>query len=213
MKATYLTVKKRGIHELEIKKSRFICLLTRVTTEDEAKEIIQAIKKEHWKASHNCSAYVIGERNEIQRSSDDGEPAGTAGVPMLEILKRRELINTLAVVTRYFGGTELGKGGLIRAYGGVVNEALDVIGIVQGKLQQEVKLTIDYALHGKLENFLTTSEFSLANTEFTDTVTVTCMIDEQLVETFTTEITNLLSGQVVINLGDVAYFESDYLPE
>lgn len=212
MKTTYLTVKKSGSHEIEIKKSRFICFIARVTSENEAKKMIDAIKKEHWKATHNCVAYVIGERNDIQRSSDDGEPAGTAGIPMLEILKKRELINTLAVVTRYFGGTELGKGGLIRAYGGVVNEALDVVGIVQGKLQQEVKLTIDYALHGKLENFLTTSEFSLAHTEFTDAVTVTCLIDEHQVDFFTTEITNLLSAQVVITLGDVAYFESDYLP-
>lgn len=213
MNRTYLTVKEQGLHELEVKKSRFICFLARVNNEEEAKAIIQTIKKEHWKASHNCSAYLIGERNEIQRSSDDGEPAGTAGLPMLEILKKRELINTLAVVTRYFGGTELGKGGLIRAYGGVVNEALSVIGIVQGKPQQEVKITVAYSLHGKLETFLANSNFTLVSTAFTDVVTVTCMIDEHLVKTFTEEITNILSGQGMIVLGELAYFENDYVLE
>ena len=113
---SYQTIKEDGQSEIEIKKSRFICSLKRVTSEEEAKDFIQAIKKEHWKANHHCSAFVIGEKNEIQRSSDDGEPSGTAGIPMLEVLKKNELINVIAVVTRYFGGTKLGTGGLIRAY-------------------------------------------------------------------------------------------------
>lgn len=99
---TYRTIQKDGQAELEIKKSRFICTLKRVYTEAEAKEFIQQLKKEHWKANHNCSAFVIGEKNEIQRSNDDGEPSGTAGNPMLEVLKKQELINVCAVVTRYF---------------------------------------------------------------------------------------------------------------
>lgn len=112
----YRTIKENGQSEIEIKKSRFICSLKRIESEEEAKNFIQEIKKEHWKANHNCSAFVIGEKNEIQRSSDDGEPSGTAGVPMLEVLKKNQLINVAAVVTRYFGGTKLGTGGLIRAY-------------------------------------------------------------------------------------------------
>ena len=210
MLTSYLTVKKRGQHEIEIKKSRFICTLAPVTSEEEAKALILEIKKEHWKASHNCSAFVIGETNEIQRSSDDGEPAGTAGVPMLEILKKRQLINTVAIVTRYFGGTELGKGGLIRAYGGVVAEALTAVGIVQGSLQQEVILEIDYPNHGKLENFMTSANYDLKETIFTDKVTLICMIDEAQVEAFQLEVTDQLSGQVSITLGEKAYFEKDY---
>lgn len=213
MLSRYLTVKETGQHEIEIKKSRFICTLARVESEDEAKQIIQEIKKEHWKASHNCSAFVIGERNEIQRSSDDGEPAGTAGIPMLETLKKRQLINTLAVVTRYFGGTELGKGGLIRAYGGVVAEALDVIGVVEGRLQQEVNVRIDYPNHGKLENFMAQSPYDVKQTDFSEVVEVTCMVDEDAVPTFEAEITDLLNGQGIITLGETSYFEKDYHKE
>lgn len=213
MKSRYLTVKESGQHEIEIKKSRFICHLARVTDEEDAKEFIQTIKKEHWKATHNCSAFVIDDRSEIQRSNDDGEPAGTAGLPMLEVLKKRDLINTIAVVTRYFGGTELGKGGLIRAYGGVVAEALDEIGVVEGKLQQEVSVTIDYANHGKLENFLANSPYDLKDTEFTDVVKVICMVDEAKVASFNEEVTNVLSGQGTLELGDMSYFEKDYQRE
>ena len=104
----YRTIKEDNQHEVEIKKSRFICFLKRIETEEEAKAFIQQIKKEHWKANHNCSAFVLGDHHEIQRSSDDGEPSGTAGVPMLEVLKKNDLINVCAVVTRYFGGTKLG---------------------------------------------------------------------------------------------------------
>lgn len=209
MLTRYLTVKETGQHEIEIKKSRFICTLARVEKEEDAKRLIQEIKKEHWKASHNCSAFVIGERNEIQRSSDDGEPAGTAGLPMLERLKKRQLINTLAVVTRYFGGTELGKGGLIRAYGGVVAEALDVIGVVEGRLQQEIIVKIDYNNHGKLENFIEQSPYGIKQTEFTDKVTVIYMVDDEAVEQFENEITNILKGQCTITQGKKAYFETD----
>lgn len=213
MLSRYLTVKKTGQHEIEIKKSRFICTLTRVETEDLAKQFVQNIKKEHWKASHNCSAFVIGDRYEIQRSNDDGEPAGTAGLPMLEVLKKRNLINTLAVVTRYFGGTELGKGGLIRAYGGVVSEALDIIGIAEGRLQQEVFVNIDYSNHGKLENFMEQSSYGIKETLFTDVVNVICMVDDDQVEAFQQEITNILNGQVTLTLGEKNYFETDYIPK
>lgn len=149
MLESYITVKQDDFSEIEIKKSRFICSVKRVTSEEEAKAFIAAIKKEHWKANHNCSAFVIGEKNDIQRSSDDGEPSGTAGVPMLEVLKKKELINVVAVVTRYFGGIKLGTGGLIRAYSHALSHTLDEIGLVIGKLQQELLITIAYPLLGK----------------------------------------------------------------
>lgn len=127
----YRTIKEDNQHEVEIKKSRFICFLKRIETEEEAKAFIQQIKKEHWKANHNCSAFVLGDHHEIQRSSDDGEPSGTAGVPMLEVLKKNDLINVCAVVTRYFGGTKLGAGGLIRAYSGSVAQAIVHTGLLR----------------------------------------------------------------------------------
>ena len=120
----YKTISQEGQEEIIIKGSRFICSLKRVTDEEEAKAFIQGVKKEHWKATHNCSAYLIGDTNHIQRAHDDGEPSGTAGVPMLEVLKKNDLRYVAAVVTRYFGGTKLGAGGLIRAYGKSVSSAL-----------------------------------------------------------------------------------------
>lgn len=202
---TYLTIKEDGQAELEIKKSRFICSLKRIESEEEAKEFIQKIKKEHWKANHNCSAFVLGEQNEIQRSSDDGEPSGTAGVPMLEVLKKNELMNVAAVVTRYFGGTKLGAGGLIRAYSGAVANALHEIGIVQGILQQEVFTTIDYSLLGKLQHYLEQKNLQVKDTQFLENVTLCVMVEE--VHVFQDEVTDLLNGQVTFFKGTSSYIE------
>lgn len=205
----YYTIKQDGTYEIEIKKSRFICSLYRIKDEDHAKEIIAAVKKEHWKANHNCSAYCLGERQEIQRSSDDGEPSGTAGVPMLEVLKVKELKDVLAVVTRYFGGTKLGAGGLIRAYSSSVSESLEHIGIVKGMLQQEIIITTDYPNHGKLEYFLQQENITLLDTQFTDKVMLTIMIDEEETTEVQAKIVNLLSNQCDISIGDVRYIEKD----
>ncbi|MHC5374960.1 YigZ family protein [Enterococcus sp. LJL120] len=208
MLANYLTIKADGVVETEVKKSRFLCGLKRVTSEEEAKEFILQIKKEHWKANHNCSAFVIGEQSEIQRSSDDGEPSGTAGVPMLEVLKKNQLINVVAVVTRYFGGTKLGAGGLIRAYAGSVSAALKEIGIVQGRLQQEIFVNIEYPILGKLQNFLETQGIYVSDTLFTERVQVVCMVDEVEKEVFQEQVVDLLSGQVSFALGTSRYVET-----
>ncbi|WHA08444.1 YigZ family protein [Enterococcus montenegrensis] len=203
----YLTIQKDGVAEIEIKKSRFICSLKRVETEDEAKLFIQRVKKEHWKATHNCSAFVVGDKSEIKRSNDDGEPSGTAGIPMLEVLVKKDLINVAAVVTRYFGGTKLGAGGLIRAYSHAVSHGIDEIGIVEGKLQQEVSLTIAYPLLGKLQNYLENNQLAIKETLFTDEVVVVCSIDEESVAAFEASITELLSGQVQFFYGQKTYNE------
>ena len=192
MLQNYRTIKEDNQHEIEIKKSRFICFLKRIESEDEAKNFIQQIKKEHWKANHNCSAFVLGEHNEIQRSSDDGEPSGTAGVPMLEVLKKNNLINVCAVVTRYFGGTKLGAGGLIRAYSGAVAQAIASTGIVEGRLQQEVFVQLDYPNWGRMENFIANEQVAVKDTQFTDQVIVTCMVDENQIESFESKVSNLL---------------------
>lgn len=203
----YLTIQKDGVAEIEIKKSRFICSLKRVETEDEAKLFIQRVKKEHWKATHNCSAFVVGDKSEIKRSNDDSEPSGTAGIPMLEVLVKKDLINVAAVVTRYFGGTKLGAGGLIRAYSHAVSHGIDEIGIVEGKLQQEVSLTIAYPLLGKLQNYLENNQLAIKETLFTDEVVVVCSIDEESISAFEASITELLSGQVQFFYGQKTYNE------
>ena len=203
----YRTIKEDNQHEVEIKKSRFICFLKRIETEEEAKAFIQQIKKEHWKANHNCSAFVLGDHHEIQRSSDDGEPSGTAGVPMLEVMKKNDLINVCAVVTRYFGGTKLGAGGLIRAYSGSVAQAIVHTGIVEGRLQQEVFVQLDYSNWGKMENFIASENLAVKDTQFTDRVVVICMVDENQVADFEAQVTDLLNGQVSFTTGEVTYHE------
>ncbi|AII40324.1 MULTISPECIES: YigZ family protein [Enterococcus] len=203
----YRTIKENGQSEIEIKKSRFVCSLKRIESEEEAKNFIQEIKKEHWKANHNCSAFVIGEKNEIQRSSDDGEPSGTAGVPMLEVLKKNQLINVVAVVTRYFGGTKLGTGGLIRAYTHAVSQALSDIGIVEGTLQQEISIVITYPQLGKLQNYLELQHFFIKEIQYTDQVIVICAVDEKNADSFKESIIELLNGQVQFEEGPVSYHE------
>lgn len=207
MLQNYRTIKEDNQHEIEIKKSRFICFLKRIESEEEAKNFIQQIKKEHWKANHNCSAFILGDRNDIQRSSDDGEPSGTAGVPMLEVLKKNDLINVCAIVTRYFGGTKLGAGGLIRAYSGAVAQAIAVTGIVEGRLQQEVFVHLEYPNWGKMENFITNEQLAVKDTQFTDQVVVTCMVDENQIANFEAQVTDLLNGQVTFKTGAVTYHE------
>lgn len=206
MRDSYKTIRCDGQAESEIKKSRFITSLKRVYSEEEAKTFIAGLKKEHWEANHNCSAYVIGDNSEIQRSSDDGEPSGTAGVPMLEVLKKNDLINVCVVVTRYFGGTKLGAGGLIRAYSHAVSHGLQEVGLVIGKLQQEISLTIDYSLLGKLQNFLENDWFT-KDTVFAEKVTVLCLVDEDQTDSFEAAVIDLLNGQVTIAKGTTSYQE------
>ncbi|UMP01142.1 YigZ family protein [Amycolatopsis sp. EV170708-02-1] len=164
----YLTVAGTGVHEIEIRRSRFLCALAPVTSEDAAREVIAARKKADPAARHHCHAFVLGADGRTQRSSDDGEPAGTAGTPMLEVLRRRELTDTVAVVTRYFGGVLLGAGGLIRAYGQAVSEAVDVVGVREYRRLRLVEVVVDYDRAGRLENVIRSSPYLLHATRFED---------------------------------------------
>lgn len=206
---SYHTIKENGNFEIEIKKSRFICHLKRTDNEDEAREFIDQIKKEHWKATHNCSAYTIGMNDEIQRAHDDGEPSGTAGVPMLEILKKRELKNVTAVVTRYFGGTKLGAGGLIHAYSGSVNDAIRDLGVVKRQLLQAIDLTVSYPLSGQVENLLRESDFLLNDIEYTENVTFKCFVEPDQLESFQEQATEWTNGQGQFETGPNAYIERE----
>ncbi|WP_030274841.1 YigZ family protein [Streptomyces sp. NRRL B-24484] len=162
----YLTVRGSGSHEIEIKKSRFICHLARVADEDEAQAFIAAVRKQYWDARHNCTAFVVGEDQRRERSSDDGEPSGTAGVPMLEVLRRRGLTDTAAVVTRYFGGIKLGAGGLVRAYGGAVSEALDEIGLLERHPVALFAVSADHTRAGRLENDLRAAGYEVRDLDY-----------------------------------------------
>lgn len=208
MKEAYYTISQDGQNQIEIKKSKFICHLFRIDNEEQAREYINQIKKENYKANHNCSAYLLGENFEIQRSSDDGEPSGTAGVPILEVLKKNELQNTLAVVTRYFGGIKLGAGGLIRAYSTSVSEALDKIGIVEGKLQQILAITISYPQLGKLQNYLENEQITIQEINYLENITVKVAIDITEIDIFIANIIDLFNSQVTITHLEKAYVEN-----
>lgn len=208
-----ITIKTDFINEEEIKKSRFICHLKRISTEEEARDFIAKIKKEHWKANHNCSACTLGNRQEIQRSSDDGEPSGTAGVPMLEILKKKEIINVCAVVTRYFGGIKLGAGGLIRAYAGSVNHAIEEVGLVQIVNQRELILKLDYSLYDSVQRFLMTQNLQISDSEFLSEVTVRCFIDEEKINNFLELLTESFNGKIRVEKGENQQVEIDYQVE
>ena len=159
------TIVKDFRQEILIEKSRFICTLKKVNSEAEAQEFIKAIKKEFWDATHNCSAYIVDEM--AQRSSDDGEPSGTAGLPMLEVLRKNKLTNTAAVVTRYFGGIKLGAGGLVRAYTNSVAEAVRATGIAQKVLVSRFSFMYDLNDVGKILNILYQQQlFEIADVEY-----------------------------------------------
>ncbi|MED1862441.1 YigZ family protein [Fictibacillus nanhaiensis] len=209
MLANYLAVKNEGQHEIVIEKSRFIAHIARATTEEEAQAFIQKIKKEHNSATHNCSAYLIGETDNIQKANDDGEPSGTAGVPMLEVLKKRELKDTVAVVTRYFGGIKLGAGGLIRAYGKSVSEGLNHIGVVERQLQQIVHITVDYTLLGKMENELRNSVYPIKEMNYMEKVEIQMYVPIKEKETFKEWIIDLSNAQSEIVFGEQEYLEKD----
>lgn len=204
----YNTVKGYGENEINIERSRFIAYVNRAETEEEAKAFIDDIKKKHWDANHNCSAYMIGENDLIQKANDDGEPSGTAGVPMLEVLKKRGLKDTVVVVTRYFGGIKLGAGGLIRAYGKSVSEGLDATGVVERKLMRIMKTKIDYTWLGKVENEVRSSHYQLKDIHYLDAVEVEVYVEEASKDSFIDWMTELTNGQGEITEGEVEYLET-----
>ena len=194
----FRTIKENGQIQEEIKKSRFICHIKRVTTEDEARNFIQDVKKEHYKATHNCSAFILGERSEMKRSSDDGEPSGTAGVPMLGVLENQQLTNVCAVVTRYFGGIKLGAGGLIRAYSSNVALAIKEIGIVHIKEQLGLRIALSYSQYQELPNFLKANHLQEQDTSFTEQVQTTIFVDKDDKDSVIEELIELFNGKVDI---------------
>nr|WP_314944584.1 YigZ family protein [Streptococcus infantis] len=195
----FRTIKEDGQVQEEIKKSRFICHAKRVYSEEEARAFITAIKKEHYKATHNCSAFIIGERSEIKRTSDDGEPSGTAGVPMLGVLENHNLTNVCVVVTRYFGGIKLGAGGLIRAYAGSVALAVKEIGIVEIKEQAGIQIQMSYAQYQEYGNFLKEHNLMELETNFTDQVDTIIFVDKEVKEDTKSALIEFFNGKVILS--------------
>ncbi|MDU4441136.1 MAG: YigZ family protein [Streptococcus mitis] len=194
----FRTIKEDGQVQEEIKKSRFICHAKRVYSEEEARDFITAIKKEHYKATHNCSAFIIGERSEIKRTSDDGEPSGTAGVPMLGVLENHNLTNVCVVVTRYFGGIKLGAGGLIRAYAGSVALAVKEIGIIEIKEQAGIAIQMSYTQYQEYSNFLKEHDLMELETNFTDKVDTMIYVDKEEKENIKASLVEFFNGKVTL---------------
>ncbi|HEY0221822.1 MAG TPA: YigZ family protein [Lactovum miscens] len=193
-----ITISQDFSHSINIKNSRFICQMKRVQNEEEAVDFLRSVKKEHYKANHNCSAFILGEHQEVQRASDDGEPSGTAGVPILEVLKKREITDICVVVTRYFGGIKLGAGGLIRAYAGSVSQALDSVGLVKIVDELEIILTLDYSLFDSLTSWLTVPIYEQT---FYENIKVKVFIDEATVPIFFKELLDKFNGKITAENG------------
>ena len=184
-----------GEAEIIEKKSRFITTVKPVDTEEEALEFIAGLKKKYWNATHNCSAFVIGERQELQRCSDDGEPQGTAGRPMLDVLLGEEVHNVAVVVTRYFGGTLLGTGGLVRAYSRSVQEGLKQCWIIEKIKGSRITIRTDYNGVGKLQYLLGQKGIQIVDSEYTDVVKLQVLVEEQDTEALHEEVTEVTSGK------------------
>ncbi|MEV7675388.1 YigZ family protein [Streptomyces sp. NPDC088752] len=205
MQEQYRTLAREGVHETEVNRSRFLCALAPVADEREAQEFVARVRAEHPTATHNCFAYVLGADASVQRAGDDGEPGGTAGVPMLQMLLRREVRYVAAVVTRYYGGVKLGAGGLIRAYGGAVGEALDVLGTVTRQRFRLATVTVDHQRAGKLENDLRATGRVVRDVRYADAVTIGIGLPDADVEAFRAWLADATAGTAALELGGEAY--------
>ena len=205
-KPDYRMLLTGGEGEIIEKKSRFIATVRSVQTEKEATDFIEEMKKKYWDARHNCSAFVIGERNELSRCSDDGEPSGTAGRPMLEVLMGEELHNTAVVVTRYFGGVLLGTGGLLRADTHRVKAGLENSEIGVMKFGARLNIGTDYNGIGKILYILGQRGIEVQKSNYTDTVEIEIMIPETMRESLTKEITEATAARAKISFLEQAYF-------
>ncbi|MCV3763899.1 YigZ family protein [Companilactobacillus farciminis] len=192
----YKTIAQTGSHEKDIKKSRFIAHIAQVFSEEEANEFIKKIREQEASATHNCTAFIVKENVLIERMSDDGEPSGTAGSPILNVLQQQELKNVAVVVTRYFGGIKLGAGGLIRAYSSTTAEAVKEIGLVENRIQQGFELTIPYHLFDKFDNYAKNEKINLENKQFTADVKCEIYLDLNIVEEAVQNIKDLFQNQI-----------------
>lgn len=203
---SYFTIKDEAIAEFQEKKSTFIGQVKRVETEEEAKEFINEIKNKHKEARHNVYAYVIGENMGIQRYSDDGEPKGTGGIPVLEVIKKNELKDVVVVVTRYFGGILLGVGGLTRAYSKAAAMAVKEGGVVEKVIGSPVEIELDYDLLGKVQYICNQNEWFIEDTVYADKVNILIYCQCSIIDSVRNEITEATAGKAVITIKDEMYY-------
>lgn len=195
--SNYKTVYRGGTAEIVEKKSRFIAHSAHVESEEEALAFIEQIKKQYWDARHNCHAFSVGVTNETARCSDDGEPAQTAGKPMLDVLMGQQLKNTVVVVTRYFGGTLLGTGGLVRAYSAAVQEGLKESLIIEKFLCRRVRMSMDYTMLGKMQYLAAKLNLMILDTLYTEGVEMQLLVPDTQYAVFIKEVTEASNGKVV----------------
>ena len=195
--SNYKTVYRGGTAEIVEKKSRFIAHSAHVESEEEALAFIEQIKKQYWDARHNCHAFSVGVTNETARCSDDGEPAQTAGKPMLDVLMGQQLKNTVVVVTRYFGGTLLGTGGLVRAYSAAVQEGLKESLIIEKFLCRRVRMSMDYTMLGKVQYLAAKLNLMILDTLYTEGVEMQLLVPDTQYAAFIKEVTEASNGKVV----------------
>lgn len=208
MLVNYRTVKGYGEKEIVIEKSRFIGYVQKAESEEEAIQFIEQIKKKHWNATHNCSAYLIGEQDLFQKANDDGEPSGTAGKPMLEVLKKQGLKDVVVVVTRYFGGIKLGAGGLVRAYTQSTVEGLQAAQVIERSLHQVVTVTIEYTLLGRLENELRSKEqWMIKKIDYLDKVILHVLVPVDQTDAFEERMIDLTSNQCQLDRVEQEYVD------
>ncbi len=185
-----------GTGEITEKKSRFIATVAPVSSEEEALAFIEKTKKQYWDASHNCTAFTIGSRHQLTRCSDDGEPAGTAGRPMLDVLLGEDVHDTAVVVTRYFGGTLLGTGGLVRAYSGAVQEGLRHCVILEKREGVRLRICSNYSDVGKLQYLIAQNQIPLLSSSYTDQVLMEALVPSELLSSFLSSVTDGTGGRV-----------------
>ncbi len=214
MKQEYRTVYQDGYGEYIEKKSRFLAHVRNASSEEEALEFIAAMKKKYYDARHNCYAYIIGKDSDIVRYSDDGEPSGTAGKPILEVMQKEGLSDVVVVVTRYFGGTLLGTGGLVRAYTQAAKEGIGNSVIITKKAGSRVRLATDYNGVGKLQYFLAQEQIPILSSDYSDSVVMECVLPEEACQTILNTVTELTNAKCGINIeSSVCYalFEGEVL--
>lgn len=201
----YKTVNKEAQAEIEEKKSKFISYVKPVNSDEEARAFIDGIKKMNYNATHNVFAYQVGDNNEIQRYSDDGEPSGTAGLPVLDVLRGQDIKNTVIVVTRYFGGTLLGTGGLVRAYGRSAKAGVEAAEIIEKVLFSSFSVQVDYTLSGKVEYELLQRGHIIKDTLYTDKVTFIVYVHFEKEESFEKEFVDITGGNACIKSEEKLY--------
>ena len=203
----YFTVKEEIENIIVIERSKFICNIKSVADETDAKKYIEMLRKRHSLANHSCYAYIADDKGLIQKFSDAGEPQGTAGLPMLEVLKNRKIYKTVAVVTRYFGGIKLGTGGLTRAYGGSVSECLDKAKIADMQEAVILKTCLDYEGYSRLIKCLSDKNVSIIGTHFGNAVNVSFAIKSDYKKNIIEKLTNAFNGKINFDECGVEYYD------